>query len=153
MRIEDFDRDTGFAARLGNLSLGFTGHFFATESACGVAIHQDSKEKHGVGQGVVRAVAACSTWALRIRERFINRLRRRHTLATLEGLDWQLLHDIGLSYGDILDLRYGQTSVEQINARKYSKDESTERTCSLKLVPDRHDNLYSGDNSEFRRAA
>ena len=154
MRHEDCESDLRFTSRLRTLSVAFTGVNFSRKDTGRVAVYEVSKKSEfGKSAGIVRLAEAFSSWTTLIRQNLSNRLRRRRTLATLEGLDWQLLHDIGLSYNDVLDLRYGQISVEQINARKYSKDVSTKNACPLHIVPDRNGADYRGDRDDIRRAA
>ena len=154
MRYEDFESDLAFTSRLGTLSVAFTGVNFAREdveraSAHQVLIGSELRKR----PGLMRVLKACSSWAASIRQRFTSRLRRRRTLARLEGLDRQLLHDIGLSYNDIRDLRYGQTSIEQINARKYSKDAPFQNPCFVHIVSERNNETFREDSNDFRRAA
>ena len=89
-----------------------------------------------------------------LRAKIVRERKRRNALRALEALDWKLLHDIGLTQSDILDLRYGTASVDQIDARR----KPLKTAPSGSGIVDRVSSPTTGcsetkGNNDFKRAA
>ena len=155
MRYENFNSDPRFTSRIGLFAAGLTGYNFGRGNAEWTARnHPRENKSSGSSSLLKRVLDQFKTLTVHVRDRINHFMSRRRALAALEGLDQRLLRDIGLTQGDVLDLRYGQADASQINARRKPKLKIPAVTRSAgQTVPFPENKRGTRNGEDFRQAA
>ena len=155
MRYESYGKDPGFASRIGLLAVGFTGFDFGSKDA-----HQPPRDQseqvrnRGLISSLKSLLAKVQSMLVRVSRTIVEARERRRTLEVLEGLDDRLLRDIGLTRGDVIDLRLGQSEISKVAARgKPRSITPVEEKTGSQPIPFPKKTRHPSDGDDFKQAA